>query len=240
MVNKNLITWSYVRCSTTKQDLSTQSQQLIDYSNAYGFSIDKQICDFGISGSEFNRVGLNQIKEGMVNKSFNQLLIYSISRLGRSMVETITFLNELNDNGVNVISLKENLDLSTPSGKMISSILSVLSEYELDTLRNRVKDTLQTKKRNGIKYTKSVFGFDFLNNQMVMNLKEQKIIRKIFKMYKNGFGFTEISNHLNKNGHRIKNGGVFSPCYVRNILKNKHKIEDKNHQFYNGMTPIFV
>jgi len=240
MVKQNVITWSYVRCSTTKQDLSIQSQQLIDYSNAYGFSIDNQISDFGISGSEFNRDGLNQIKEGMVNKSFNQLLIYSISRLGRSMVETITFLNELNDNGINVISLKENLDLSTPSGKMISSILSVLSEYELDTLRNRVKDTLQTKKRNGIKYTKSVFGFDFMNNKMNLNLKEQKIIRKIFKMYENGFGYTEISNFLNKNGHRIKNGGEFSRYYVRNILKNKHKISDKNHQFYNGRTPIFV
>jgi len=118
--------------------------------------------------------------------------------------------------------------------------LSVLSEYELDTLRNRVKDTLQTKKRNGIKYTKSVFGFDFMNDKMTLNLKEQKIIRKVFKMYENGFGFTEISNHLNKNGHRIKNGGMFSRYYVRNILKNKHKNTDKNHQFYNGRTPIFV
>ena len=129
MVKKNVVTWSYVRCSTTKQDLTTQSQQLIDYSNAYGFSIDNQISDLGISGSEFNRAGLSQIKEGMKNQSFNQLLIYSISRLGRSMVETITFLNELNDNGINAISLKENLDLSTPSGKMISSIFS--SKYFL-------------------------------------------------------------------------------------------------------------
>jgi len=240
MVNKNVITWSYVRCSTTKQDLTTQSQQLIDYSNAYGFSIGNHISDFGISGSEFNREGLNQIKEGIVNKSFNQLLIYSISRLGRSMVDTITFLNELNDNGINVISLKENLDLSTPSGKMISSILSVLSEYELETLRNRVSDTLQTKKRNGIKYTKSVYGFDFDNLKMSLNEKEQKLIRKIFRMYNNGFGYTEISNHLNTNGHRIKNGRLFSRFYVRNILQNKHKITDKNHQFYNGMTPIFV
>jgi len=240
MVKKNVITWSYVRCSTTKQDLSTQSQQLIDYSNAYGFSIDNQISDFGISGSEFNREGLNQIKEGMKNQSFNQLLIYSISRLGRSMVETITFLNELNEIGINVISLKENIDLSTPSGKMISSILSVLSEYELETLRNRVSDTLQTKKRNGIKYTKSVYGFDFDNLKMSLNEKEQKLIRKIFRMYNNGFGYTEISNHLNTNGHRIKNGRLFSRFYVRNILQNKHKITDKNHQFYNGRTPIFV
>ena len=74
MVKKNVVTWSYVRCSTTKQDLTTQSQQLIDYSNAYGFSIGNHISDFGISGSEFNREGLNQIKEGIVNKSFNQLL----------------------------------------------------------------------------------------------------------------------------------------------------------------------
>jgi DNA invertase Pin-like site-specific DNA recombinase len=51
MVKQDVITWAYVRCSTSHQDLSTQNQQLIDYSNAYGFTISKHINDFGISGS---------------------------------------------------------------------------------------------------------------------------------------------------------------------------------------------
>ena len=240
MVKQDVITWSYVRCSTTKQDLSTQTQQLVDYSNAFGFQIQKHINDFGISGSQFDREGLNKIREGIKNKSFNQLLIYSISRLGRSMIDTISLLNELNDNDINVISLKENLDLSTPSGKMISQIFSVLAEYELETLRSRITDTLQTKKRNGMKYTHSLFGFDTHNNKMVVNEKEQKLIRKMFKMKNDGYGFTEIANHLNKNGHRIRNGNPFSRSYVRNILQNKQKITDKNNQFFVGRTPNYL
>ena len=240
MVKKDVITWSYVRCSTTNQDLTTQSQQLIDYSNAFGFSINHQINDFGVSGSQFDREGLNQIKDGIKNKSFNQLLIYSISRLGRSMIETISLLNEMSENDINVISLKENLDLSTPSGKMISQIFSVLAEYELETLRSRVKDTLQTKKRNGIKYTKSVFGFDTKNGMMVVNEKEQKLIRKMFKMKNDGLGFTEISNHLNRNRYSIKNGNSFSRSYVSGILKNKNEIDDVDNQFYGGRTPNYL
>ena len=240
MVKQNVITWSYVRCSTSHQDLATQNQQLLDYSKAFGFTIDKNINDFGISGSEFDRKGLNEIKDGIVNKSFSQLIIYSISRLGRSMIETISLLNELTDNGINVISLKENLDLSTPSGKMISQIFSVLSEYELETLRTRIRDTLQTKKRNGNKYTKSLLGFDVENGKMVVNEKEQKIIRKMFKMYESGSGYTEIANHLNKQGHTIKNGNQFSRSYVRNILQNKQKITDKNNQFFVSRTPNYL
>jgi len=240
MVKKDVITWSYVRCSTSHQDLSTQTQQLVDYSKAFNFTIDKNINDFGISGSEFNRSGLKEIKDGIVNKSFSQLIIYSISRLGRSMIETISLLNELTDNDINVISLKENLDLSTPSGKMISQIFSVLAEYELNNLRKLVSDNLQSKKQNAIKYTKSVFGFDFHNREMVINEKEQKVIRKMFKMYKGGSGYTEIANHLNKNGHRIKNGNVFSRFYVRNILQNKQKITDKNNQFFVNRTPNYL
>ena len=240
MVKQNVITWSYVRCSTTSQDLSVQTQQLIDYSNAFGFTIHKHISDFGISGSEFDRNGLKEIKDGIINKTFNQLIIYSISRLGRSMIETISLLNELNDNGINVISLKENLDLSTPSGKMISQIFSVLSEYELETLRTRIRDTLQTKKRNGNKYTKSLLGFDVENGKMVVNEKEQKIIRKMFKMYESGSGYTDIANHLNKNGHTIKSGGEFSCSYVRNILQNKQKIVDKNNPFFVSRTPNYL
>ena len=240
MVKQDVITWSYVRCSTSHQDLATQNQQLLDYSKAFGFTIDKNINDFGISGSEFDRKGLNEIKDGIVNKSFSQLIIYSISRLGRSMIETISLLNELTDNGINVISLKENLDLSTPSGKMISQIFSVLAEYELNNLRKLVSDNLQSKKRNAIKYTKSVLGFDFHNRKMVINEKEQKLIRKMFKMYESGFGYTEISNHLNKQGHKIKNGNPFSRSYVRNILQNKQKITDKNNQFFVQRTPNYL
>ena len=240
MVKQAVITWSYVRCSTSHQDLTTQSQQLVDYSKAFGFTIDKNINDFGISGSEFDRKGLNEIKDGIVNKSFSQLIIYSISRLGRSMIETISLLNELTDNGINVISLKENLDLSTPSGKLISQIFSVLAEYELNNLRKLVSDNLQNKRANGIKYTKSVFGFDFHNRVMVVNEKEQKLIRKMFKMYESGSGYTEISNHLNKQGHTIKNGNPFSRSYVRNILQNKQKITDKNNPFFVNRTPNYL
>ena len=240
MVKQDVITWAYVRCSTSHQDLSTQNQQLIDYSNAYGFTISKHINDFGISGSEFDRNGLKEIKDGIINQSFSQLIIYSISRLGRSMIETISLLNELTDNGINVISLKENLDLSTPSGKMISQIFSVLAEYELNNLRKLVSDNLQSKRFHGIKYTKSVLGFDFHNKKMVVNEKEQKLIRKMFKMYESGKGYTEISKHLNKQGHTIKNGNSFSRSYVRNILQNKQKITDKNNPFFVNRTPNYL
>jgi len=240
MVKQDVITWAYVRCSTSHQDLSTQNQQLIDYSNAYGFTISKHINDFGISGSEFDRNGLKEIKDGIINQSFSQLIIYSISRLGRSMIETISLLNELTDNGINVISLKENLDLSTPSGKMISQIFSVLAEYELNNLRKLVSDNLQSKRFHGIKYTKSVLGFDFHNKKMVVNEKEQKLIRKMFKMYESGKGYTEISKHLNKQGHTIKNGNSFSRSYVRNILQNKQKITDKNNLFFVNRTHNYL
>ena len=240
MVKQDVITWSYVRCSTSHQDLSTQSQQLIDYSNAFGFQIHHQINDFGISGSQFDRDGLNEIKDGIINQSFSQLIIYSISRLGRSMIDTISLLNEMSENDINVISLKEQLDLSSPSGKMISQIFSVLAEYELETLRSRITDTLQTKKRNGMKYTHSLFGFDTDMDRMVVNDREQKIIRKMFKMYESGSGYTDIANHLNKNGHTIKSGGEFSCSYVRNILQNKQKIVDKNNPFFVSRTPNYL
>ena len=240
MVKQDVITWSYVRCSTSHQDLTTQTQQLVDYSNAFGFQIHHQINDFGISGSQFDRDGLNEIKDGIINQSFSQLIIYSISRLGRSMIDTISLLNEMSENDINVISLKENLDLSTPSGKMISQIFSVLAEYELNNLKILISDNLQSKKRSAIKYTKSVLGFDFHNKKMVVNEKEQKVIRKMFKMYESGSGYTDIANHLNRNGYSIKNGNSFSRSYVSSILKNKSEIVDVDNPFYGGRTPNYL
>ena len=156
------------------------------------------------------------------------------------MIDTISLLNEMSENDINVISLKEQLDLSSPSGKMISQIFSVLAEYELETLRSRITDTLQTKKRNGMKYTHSLFGFDTDMDRMVVNEREQKIIRKMFKMKNDGYGFTEISNHLNRNGYSIKNGNSFSRSYVSSILKNKSEIVDVDNPFYGGRTPNYL
>jgi hypothetical protein len=107
-------------------------------------------------------------------------------------------------------------------------------------LSNLIKKSLHNKRNSGTKYTKSLLGFDVENGKMVVNKKEQKIIRKMFKMYESGSGYTEIANHLNKNGHKIKNGNPFSRSYVRNILQNKQKIVDKPSQFYNRRTPNFI
>ena len=102
------------------------------------------------------------------------------------------------------------------------------------------KKSLHNKRNSGTKYTKSLLGFDVENGKMVVNKKEQKIIRKMFKMYESGSGYTDISNHLNKNGHTIKSGGEFSCSYVRNILQNKQKIVNKNNPFFVSRTPNYL
>ena len=91
-----------------------------------------------------------------------------------------------------------------------------------------------------MKYTHSLFGFDTDMDRMVVNEREQKIIRKMFKMYESGSGYTDIANHLNRNGYSIKNGNSFSRSYVSSILKNKSEIVDVDNPFYGGRTPNYI
>ena len=107
-------------------------------------------------------------------------------------------------------------------------------------LSNLIKKSLHNKRNSGTKYTKSLLGFDVENGKMVVNKKEQKIIRKMFKMYESGSGYTDIANHLNRNGYSIKNGNSFSRSYVSSILKNKSEIVDVDNPFYGGRTPNYL
>ena len=91
-----------------------------------------------------------------------------------------------------------------------------------------------------MKYTHSLFGFDTDMDRMMVNKREQKIIRKMFKMYESGSGYTDIANHLNRNGYSIKNGNSFSRSYVSSILKNKSEIVDVDNPFYGGRTPNYI
>ena len=87
----------------------------------------------------------------MVRRKFNRILVWDISRLGRSLQHLVEFLNEVNSEGCNLYIHQSGLDTSTPNGKMMFQIIGVFSEFEREMIRERVKVGLQRVKSQGKK-----------------------------------------------------------------------------------------
>jgi|TARA_B100000287_G_scaffold428309_1_gene479493 DNA invertase Pin-like site-specific DNA recombinase len=215
----------YIRNSTLKQENSVETQRKLinEYCETNGIELDQIIVDEGISGSgekTNQREGYNQILD-LIDQGFVEtLVVISISRWGRNLGETYKSVRMMKEKNTTFISLKEMIDTKSIYGGFMINILSSLYEMELELIRERTKDTLRMKKENGKVYSKISFGYDRDGDDLIVNQKEMKLLKKMKRLSDQGNSFGEISKFLNRNKHKTKKGGFWTRQNVRHTIKN--------------------
>ena len=215
----------YVRNSTLKQENSVETQrQLIDnYCSLNNIKIDKVIVDEGISGSGEKvtlREGYNSILGMIEDGLVDNLIVISISRWGRNTIDTYKSIELMEKNNTNFISLKENIDTTTPYGRFVFSIFNSLYQMELELIRERTKETLRIKKENNKVYGNTPYGFDRNGDDLIENPKEKRLLKKMNTLKGKGFSYGDISLYLLKNRHKTKSGGKWTRQNVYKVMKN--------------------
>lgn len=132
--------YGYARVSTADQNLDRQ----IDALKKYG--VDILFCE-KMSGTKKNRPELNRML-GTV-KSGDTIVIESLSRLGRSVKNLAELIEFFNENNIRLVSLKETLDTTTSTGKLLFTILASLSQFERDVLAERTIEGLTAARARG-------------------------------------------------------------------------------------------
>ena len=162
----------YSRVSTTDQHTENQVNKLRDIAKLKEYSVVKEFTDKGISGKHGRniRTGFDALIKGAVSKEFDMILVWSVDRLGRSLQDLISFLNEINSVGCNLYIHNSQLDSSTPSGKMLFSLLGVFSEFERSMISSRVKLGLQRAVSEGKKLGRP----SKLNDGLIHSIKYMK------------------------------------------------------------------
>ena len=226
----------YIRNSRITQENSVEVQNKLinDFCENNRIKLDKIIIDEGISGSGEKtkmRDGYNSIIEMIHNQEIDTLVVISISRWGRNLGEIYKSVQLMESKGVKFLSIKENIDTSTPYGRFTINLLSSLYEMELELIKDRVKDTLKMKKDNGKVYSKTPFGFDRVGDDLVENKKEKRLLNKIVRLKENGLSYGDISKYLTKNRHKTKSGGKWTRENVYSVMKTHLKNEK--------ITPVF-
>lgn len=231
---KNL---GYVRCSTSKQENSvdTQNKMITDFCEINKIKLDEIVIDDGISGSgekTNKRDGYNKVIDMINNNEVDNLIVISISRWGRNLGEIYKSVELMTKKDVNFYSIKENIDTSSPYGRFTINLLSSLYEMELELVRERVKDTLRVKKENNKVYSKVPYGFNRNGDDLIENKKEKRLLNKMFRLKTNGMSYGKICDYLKRNRHKTKSGGKWTPSNVYSVMKN-HLKEQK-------FTPVLV
>ena len=138
----------YARVSTDTQNAGIQLDELREYAARRGWAV-KEFVDVGISGSKESRPQLNQLMGAVNRQEFDAVLVWKLDRLGRSLRHLVNTLAELESLGVAFISLRDSLDLTTPSGQLQFAIIGAMAQFERSLIQERVKAGMQRAKRNG-------------------------------------------------------------------------------------------
>jgi DNA invertase Pin-like site-specific DNA recombinase len=127
----------YARVSTAngQQDPEMQLRELREYAGHRGLTIVGEYVD-RVTGSKDSRPSLNSLMTEANQRKFDAVLVWKLDRFGRSLRHLVNALAELEALGLTFISLRDNLDLSTPSGRLMFQIIGAMAEFEKAGLRN--------------------------------------------------------------------------------------------------------
>lgn len=141
----------YLRVSTDTQTVENQKLELLAVAERLGWTVVETLADEGISGAKGRdkRPGYDRLMQMVTRKEIDLIATWSVDRLGRSLQHLVSFLNEINDRGVDLYLHTQGLDTSTPAGRALFSMLSVFSEFERAILRDRIMAGLARSKAEG-------------------------------------------------------------------------------------------
>ena len=141
----------YARVSTDRQTVDMQIHELKEYVKRRGWNLYREFIDQGYSGSDTKRPAFQEMMNEAKKRKFDVLLVWKLDRLSRSMKDLVMVLNELGGLGIDFVSYDNNLDTSTPTGKLVFHVIGAVAEFEKDIIKERVKAGLENAKRKGKK-----------------------------------------------------------------------------------------
>ena len=216
----------YVRVSSEIQkrknnSIPLQKKKIKEYCSLNDFDLIDVYEDDGVSGMSIDkRNGFKSMVEFMKENKIDGIVVWSLSRLGRKMKDVVEFMDFLKSNNIGFFSIKENLSNDDKIGSLIMNILSSINEFEVEVIRERIKDVKRNKKENGEVYGRMMYGYDNINGKMIENKEEKRIIRRVKNFRSRGWSWRKISNRLNDEGIKSKENKIWYDGSLYNMMRN--------------------
>jgi site-specific DNA recombinase len=127
----------YCRISTHEQASDSQEKQCREYCSRCGHDIYAIYKDDGVSGMKTSRPAFDQLLKDMRLFKFDCIMVTKLDRIGRSLQHILSLFDEFSRKGVHFVATTQNIDTSTPTGKLQLHLLGAFAEFERNIIRER-------------------------------------------------------------------------------------------------------
>lgn len=141
----------YARVSTTNhgQDVSLQTRELQQFAEARGWTMAGMYIDDGVSGAKDSRPELNRLMADAHKRCFDVVAVWRFDRFARSVSHLLRALETFSALGIAFVSLSEQMDTTTPTGKMVFTVLGAVAELERSLITERVRAGIRNARAKG-------------------------------------------------------------------------------------------
>lgn len=215
----------YTRYSSDNQreeSIQAQVRACEDYARQHGLAVLRVYTDEARSATSDDRPGFlelfSDIKRGLLRTDY--LLVHKFDRFARNRFDSAIYKRELKRKSIRLVSVTQPLD-DSPESAILESVLEGMDEYysknlARETMKGLRENAFQAKFNGGT----PPLGYDVVDGQYVVNESEAAVIRLIFDMFIEGYGYIAILDKLNSLGYRTKRGGAFGKNGIYELLRN--------------------
>jgi DNA invertase Pin-like site-specific DNA recombinase len=141
----------YARVSTTNhgQDVTLRTRELQQFAEARGWQMIGAYIDDGVSGAKDSRPELNRLVADAHKRCFDVVAVWRFDRFARSVSHLLRALETFSALGIAFVSLSEQMDTTTPTGKMVFTVLGAVAELERSLIAERVRAGLRNARAKG-------------------------------------------------------------------------------------------
>src|SRR5246127_1575022 len=141
----------YARVSTVNngQDPTMKTRELREYCERRGWMIAGEYVDIGISGTKEKRPELDRLMTDAHRRRFDAVVVWKFDRFARSVSHLLRALETFKAQGIEFVSFSEQLDTSTPAGKLVFTVLGAVAELERSLIAERVRAGLRNARAKG-------------------------------------------------------------------------------------------
>ena len=180
--------------------ISNQKAMLEDYARKNGFTGIRHFTDDGISGTTFEREGLQAMLAEMEKGNIGTIIVKDMSRLGRNYVQMGILREQLRRADVRLIAVNEGVDTGSGFDDDFLPFRDVINEYYAKDISKKIKSTFKAKGESG-KHVASSPPYGYLKdsedkNKWVIDEVAAPIVRRIFRMTLEGYGPYQIATQL--------------------------------------------
>jgi site-specific DNA recombinase len=163
--------------------------------------------DYGFSGGNTDRPALQRVLADAKNGLVDTIVVYRLDRLSRSLIDFLQIHNDLEKWGVGLVSVTENINTTTPHGRMMVNVLLSFAQYERELIGERTRDKIHAAKRLG-RWAGGMppLGYDVVpeGGRIIVNKDEAYQVRSIFDLYVEKVSLIDVAAELNRRGWRRK------------------------------------